>query len=115
MKNILTVLLCFVSISCFASTNKDTPLPNSSSGHFSTCGHATPISDPRFCASFKAVAYCNCTQHGMPPMACHDMDRIRKMMIVIYGSLWNACSAAVQVDVPQQECADDWSYYATHC
>jgi hypothetical protein len=107
MKKLLSLLLCIVSISCFAST---TPISQAA-----VCPHALPTTNPGFCDSFKSVAYCHCrVEHGMPPSFC-TMDNLVDQMIKLYGSIWKACSPQAQRDVPQQECFDSWTYYNSHC
>lgn len=118
MKKVLVFLMFFVNISCFAATNTQpslaAPLPEKMI--LQVCQRAVPTSDPAFCTSFKASAYCHChDEHGMPPILCNDMGRLLQIMILTYGSLSNACSPRVQKDVPQQECIDDWNYYSAHC
>lgn len=108
MKKILFLLMCLINTACFAATANLSLL--------GSCGHAVPHPHPNFCASFKAIAYCHChDEHGMPPTACNDMNRILQIMIATYGNLWNACSSRAQNDVPQQECFDDWNFYINHC
>ena len=115
MKIWLTLFIYFFTITCFAESPTSLSLLQKDA-LLSNCGRAVPTSDPSFCASFKAIAYCHChDEHGMPPTACSDMHRLLQIMISTYGSLWNACSPAAQRDVPQQECYDDWNYYNSHC
>lgn len=117
MKTFLALLISLVSISCFAASTNSQQTISAIQMQAVNCGHAVPTSDPTFCASFKAIAYCHChDEHGMPSAACKDMNRILQVMTATYGSLWKACeNPRAQKDAPQQECFDDWTYYSAHC
>jgi hypothetical protein len=110
MKAFLVLIISWASFSCFAASGTQTNFTAVN------CGHAVPMTNPNFCQSFKAIAYCHCAvEHGMPPSTCNSMPRIKQILEATYGSLWNACSPRVQKDVPQQECYDNWNYYNAHC
>lgn len=117
MKKVSALLMSLISISCFALPAESPQThSNQTNMNMSDCGHAVPLSDPAFCNSFKSVAYCHCTvDHGMPPTACNDMNRLYQIMTTTYGSLWNACSPKVQHETSQQECVDDWNFYNSYC
>ena len=115
MKKLLILCLFLVNIFSFTAV-AETQQPSSTILQKVECGHAVPLTDPRFCASFKAIAYCHChDEHGMPPKACSDMNYVYQILIATYGSLVNACSARGQHDVPPQECIDNWNFYTSHC
>jgi hypothetical protein len=112
MKKILASIMC-----CFAIS---TALANTNAAHShfvlkglsGDCGKAPPTSDAGFCAKFKSIAYCNCTEHDVPGFICEDMSVIKTMMVENYGSLENACEAQGE---DAQECLVDWKYYDASC
>jgi len=97
MKWIAVLLLSFLSFSTFAAN------------HDLACGQALPASDPHFCASFKSVAVCHCTESGIPAGKCQNMNNIYQLMINLYKTVENAC--AHQHDTSVQICIDDWKCY----
>lgn len=116
MKKLFILLFSFIGLSVFVATTQATQSLSSitEKALLARCEHAVPVSNPSFCNSFKSVAYCHChDEHGMPPAACSDMNRIYEIMIATYHSLQGACSA--QHDSSQQECIDDWNFYRSHC
>ena len=117
MKKLFFILLSLLSLTSF--THAANQLSNDShsinNALFSNCPQAKPLTDPAFCASFKSVAYCHCTEHGMAPAACNDMKRIYDAMMLMYHTLEKACSRQVQQDTDPQTCINDWNYYHSHC
>lgn len=92
IQRIFAVLMCFFSLSAFAA-----------------CSNAVPTDNPAFCASFKAAATCYCTESGLPPMMCQDMNMLYGRLIAVFGSLQRACE--YQKYSSTQDCIDSWSCY----
>ena len=72
------------------------------------CEQALPTNNPGFCASFKPVAQCHCSQ-VLPSAACQDLNKIYERMMLVYRSLDGACSA--QHYTSKQACIDAWNCY----
>ena len=74
------------------------------------CGQADPIDSPTFCATFKAVAKCHCSE-SLPDDMCDDMNMLYGFMLDMTpgGTLDEACS--MQSDTSVQNCIDDWNCY----
>lgn len=95
MKKIFLVLTSlFISSTSFANLS---------------CPQAVATTDPNFCPSFTAVAICHCTDSGLPPSVCTDVNEIYKRMIDLFGSIERACK--YQHDTDTQTCIDDWKCY----
>lgn len=75
----------------------------------SNCGKAEPRNTPAFCASFKSIAVCHCTQSGLPGAFCTDMKKVYTRMITVYGTQQKACNN--QRDTTAQDCMNDWNCY----
>lgn len=82
-------------------------------GGFSfSCGKAPPVNKSNFCAKFKEIAGCQCTNHLQPDSVCSDMKKIYSTMLKTYKTLSTACLyAASTQNTTQQECIDDWNCY----
>ncbi len=92
MRKFFAVLLCFFSVSVFA-----------------TCNTALPTDNPGFCASFKPVASCHCIASGLPAVMCQDMNILYARMVSVFGSLRKACE--YQKYTTTQDCMDNWNCY----
>ena len=73
------------------------------------CPLALNPTDANFCASFQSVAQCHCVAHGLPARLCNDMNVIYQRMLIVYGSLEQACLH--QSDTSAQNCIDSWNCY----
>lgn len=73
------------------------------------CSNALPTDNPGFCASFKAVAICYCTNSGLPAGMCQDMNALYSRMMVVFGTLQRACE--YQKYTTPQDCMDNWNCY----
>ena len=98
MKWILTMFVLAWSLSSFATSQQ-----------ISRCPQALPDNHSGFCASFKSVAECHCTESGLPKGMCQNMNSLYDRMISMFGSLQKAC--AYQHDTTTQACIDDWNCY----
>lgn len=72
------------------------------------CGPALPTDNPSFCASFKSVAQCYCS-NSLPAGMCTDMNQLVSRLMAVYGSLENACRA--QKYTTAVDCMDNWNCY----
>ncbi len=79
---------------------------------YANCPFADPVNKPTFCASFKSVAICHCSEK-LPSAFCQDMGAIYKRMTDVFGSQQKACEYQQNKPggVPVQECMDDWNCY----
>ncbi len=73
------------------------------------CPLAADVTSANFCGSFQSVAQCHCTTHGLPARLCTDMNTIYQRMMIVYGSLEQACLH--QADTTPQSCVDSWNCY----
>lgn len=72
------------------------------------CPQATPTNAPNFCATFRVAAKCHCTA-GLPAAMCGKMNYLYQRLLIIFGSLENAC--AYQHDTTKENCIDSWNCY----
>jgi len=115
VSRILVLLLCFISLSCFASPAADL---SASSDLRRGCPQAPATTSGDFCGGFKTSAYCHCIEKGMDASVCDDMNQVYDAMMAYFrdspeGALAGACSygEAQEDGVPKQVCMDDWNCY----
>ena len=73
------------------------------------CPLAVDVANTNFCTSFQQVAQCHCVAHGLPARMCSDLNIIYQRMLIVYGSLEQACLH--QTDTNPQSCIDSWNCY----
>jgi hypothetical protein len=101
MKKIFTLMLLFMSFSCFALT----------------CEKAPATDNPEFCSKFKSIASCHCQVDGhLPASLCTDVGTIYNRMIAFYGTQQKACIFAATKGAPIRpdsvdQCMQDWDCY----
>lgn len=110
MKKFIIFIACFLSFSCFASS--DNTLKSSCQlGKPCPCAQAVPTETAGFCASFASIAQCHCSVcHGLPSGMCTNMETVYTRMIAAYKSVSAACLAQKDI-VDPAVCMDDWKCY----
>lgn len=93
-KKMSVFLLCIVLGSCLNASH---------------CPSGLRSDDPDFCAQFQSIAICHCTAHWLPKWMCHDMEKLYRRMIFIYGTVEKACQN--QKDTLPETCIDHWECY----
>ena len=73
------------------------------------CPLAEDITSANFCNSFRYVAQCHCMAHGLPSRLCNDMSGVYQRMLIVYGSLEQACLH--QTDTSPQNCINSWNCF----
>lgn len=73
------------------------------------CNVALPTNNPNFCASFKSVAQCYCTNSGLDAGYCENIATLGKRMVDYFGSIETACW--YQKYTSTQDCIDNWHCY----
>lgn len=123
MKKFISVILCFLSVSCFAmSASNQASISVISKGAMGAdCAGAVPTSDPTFCASwqtagsFAAATDCNCEQvYHLSHAFCIDMQAVYADLVSPWNNdLKTACDH--QTTIKPDVCYADWTYYRTYC
>lgn len=93
IRKMVTLAICLLSISSFATV---------------PCPQALPTTDFGFCESFKTAATCYCS-NTLPRKMCENINQIYQLMIARYGSIEIACKFQKETSV--QICIDDWRCY----